>query len=307
MKRERPVILVVDDEPINIEVLDEILRRDYVVLFATHGRMALDMALSQAPDLILLDIMMPEMDGHEVCRRLKADARTRAVPVVFVTAMCGKEDIVEGLRLGAYYYLTKPVDPPAIQAVVAAALHEYATHCALQEEVNKTASTFGLLESCRFRFRTIEEARSLAVLLAKACHEPEKRVLGLTELMINAVEHGNLAISYQDKSLLHKQGEWAREIERRLAMPEYVDRSASIEFERDERAIRFRIRDQGAGFDWRTYLKIDPERAFDSHGRGIAMANMLSFDEMRYLGNGNEVLVMLNLDPSDGAGGSATG
>ncbi|MBF0164016.1 MAG: response regulator, partial [Magnetococcales bacterium] len=108
--RERPVILVVDDEPINIEVLDEILRRDYGVRFATNGVMALEMAIKHDPDLILLDIMMPEMDGHEVCRRLKADPRTKPIPVVFVTAMCGKEDIVEGLRLGAYYYLTKPVD-----------------------------------------------------------------------------------------------------------------------------------------------------------------------------------------------------
>ncbi|MBF0627746.1 MAG: response regulator [Magnetococcales bacterium] len=302
--RDRPHVLVVDDEPINIEVMDEILRRDYVVLFATHGRMALEMAIAQAPDLILLDIMMPVMDGHEVCRRLKADDRTHAIPVVFVTAMCSKEDIVEGLRLGAYYYLTKPVDPPAIQAVVAAALHEYATHCALQAEVNKTASTFGMLELCRFRFRTIEEARALAVLLAKACPEPEKRVLGLTELMVNAIEHGNLAISYQEKSALHKRGEWVAEIERRLTLPEYARRSATIEFERSDGEIRFKISDQGQGFDWRSFMKIDPERAFDSHGRGIAMANMFSFDEVRYLGRGNEVMARLQLDPALGACGS---
>ncbi|MBF0192386.1 MAG: response regulator [Magnetococcales bacterium] len=297
--RNKPVILVVDDESINIEVLDEILRRDYVVLFSTHGQMALEMAVAQDPDLILLDIMMPGMDGHEVCRRLKADSRTRAIPVVFVTAMSGKEDVVEGLRLGAYYYLTKPVDPPAIQAVIAAALHEYATHCALQEEVNKTASTFGLLESGRFRFRTIEEARSLAVLLAKACPEPEKRVLGLTELMVNAVEHGNLSISYQEKSALHKKGTWAEEIERRLNLPEYARRSATVEFVRDGGEIRFLICDQGAGFDWRAFMKIDPDRVFDSHGRGIAMANMLSFDAVRYLGRGNEVMAILSILPPE--------
>ncbi|MEO5346798.1 MAG: response regulator [Magnetococcus sp. YQC-9] len=295
MNRDRPVVLVVDDEPINIEVLDEILRRDYGVRFATNGPMALEMALKHDPDLILLDIMMPGMDGHEVCRRLKADARTRPIPVVFVTAMCGKEDIVEGLRLGAYYYLTKPVDPPAIQAVVAAALNEYATYNALREEVNKTASTFGMLESCRFRFRTLDEARSLAVLLAKACPDPEKRVLGLTELMINAIEHGNLAISYQEKGVLHKRGEWAREVERRLSLPEYQDRRVVIQFERQAGEICFRICDQGEGFDWRSYMKIDPERAFDSHGRGIAMAGMLSFDEVRYLGKGNEVLAVLRV------------
>ncbi|MBF0613618.1 MAG: response regulator [Magnetococcales bacterium] len=294
--REQPVVLIVDDEPINIEVLEEILRHDYVVLFATDGRMALEMAIAQSPDLILLDIMMPVMDGHAVCRQLKSDERTRAIPVVFVTAMCGKEDIVEGLRLGAYYYLTKPVDPPAIQAVVAAALHEYATHRALREEVKKTASTFGLLESCRFRFRTIEEARSLAVLLANACPEPEKRVLGLTELMVNAVEHGNLGITYQEKSALHKHGEWASEVERRLSMPHYATRSATIEFAREGAIIHFLIRDQGDGFDWRTFMKIDPERAFDSHGRGIAMANMFSFDEIRYQGKGNEVVATLHLE-----------
>lgn len=293
MNRERPVILVVDDEPINIEVLDEILRRDYGVRFATNGAMALEMAIRHDPDLILLDIMMPEMNGHEVCRRLKADPRTKPIPVVFVTAMCGKEDIVEGLRLGAYYYLTKPVDPPAIQAVVAAALNEYATYSAMRDEVNRAVSTFGLLERGRFRFRTLEEARALAVLLAKACPEPEKRVLGLTELMVNAVEHGNLGISYHEKSALHKRGEWVAEVARRLALAEHADRHATVEFTRLAGEIHFLIRDQGEGFDPRAFMKIDPERVFDSHGRGIAMANMFSFDEVRYLGKGNEVLAML--------------
>ena len=119
----KPRILVVDDTPANIKILADLLRKDYHLSVATGGAVALEIAGSEdRPDLVLLDVMMPEMDGYEVCRRLKADPRTQDVPVIFVTAMSEVDDEAKGFALGAVDYITKPVRPPIVRARVAAHL-----------------------------------------------------------------------------------------------------------------------------------------------------------------------------------------
>lgn len=116
-------ILVVDDTPANIKILADLLRKDYLLSVTTSGADALEIAGSKdRPDLVLLDIMMPEMDGYEVCRRLKADPKTQDVPVIFVTAMGEVDDETKGFSLGAVDYITKPVRPPIVRARVAAHL-----------------------------------------------------------------------------------------------------------------------------------------------------------------------------------------
>ena len=116
-------ILVVDDTPANIKILADLLRKDYLLSVATSGADALEIAASEdRPDLVLLDIMMPEMDGYEVCQRLKADPKTQDVPVIFVTAMSEVDDETKGFSLGAVDYITKPIRPPIVQARVAAHL-----------------------------------------------------------------------------------------------------------------------------------------------------------------------------------------
>jgi putative two-component system response regulator len=121
-------ILVVDDTPNNISVLMEILRDEYRVLAATNGANALKIARgSPPPDLVLLDVMMPEMSGHEVCQRLKGESSTRKIPVIFVTAMNQVEDEAQGFALGAVDYITKPVSPPIVKARVR-------THLALYDQ-----------------------------------------------------------------------------------------------------------------------------------------------------------------------------
>lgn len=119
--RPQPVVLVVDDEPVNIEVLAGGLE-GYEVVFAASGAEALAQAAAEAPDLILLDVMMPDLDGYEVCRRLKADHRLRKIPVIFVTALGQAADVVRGLEAGAVDYITKPVTLPVMRARVRAHL-----------------------------------------------------------------------------------------------------------------------------------------------------------------------------------------
>ena len=112
-------ILLVDDNPINLQVLMETLQeRGSRLLIAKDGKAALDITRKTMPDLILLDIMMPEMDGYEVCQHLKEDNDTARIPVIFLSAMDRTEDKVSGLKLGAVDYITKPFQPEEVLARV---------------------------------------------------------------------------------------------------------------------------------------------------------------------------------------------
>ena len=124
----RPTILVADDAPQNIELLSRVLGQDYRIKVATAGDKALKIVYSdEPPDLVLLDIMMPDLSGHEVCRRIKANPDRRRIPIIFVTAMTTIEDEALGLSLGAVDYITKPISPPLVQARVR-------THLALYDQ-----------------------------------------------------------------------------------------------------------------------------------------------------------------------------
>ena len=115
---QRPRLLLVDDEPTNLQVLRHVLQADYRLLFATDGARALQVAREQLPQLILLDIMMPGMDGYAVCRALKADPATAGIPVIFITALDDSQDETAGFDVGGVDYLTKPVSPPVVRARV---------------------------------------------------------------------------------------------------------------------------------------------------------------------------------------------
>jgi len=109
-KRKNPLILVVDDVPRNLQLLAALLKEEnkYEVAAATSGAAALKIVDNVLPDLILLDVMMPGMDGFEVCQKLKASPSTRDIPVIFLTAKAGLKDIVKGFQLGGVDYKTKP-------------------------------------------------------------------------------------------------------------------------------------------------------------------------------------------------------
>ena len=114
----RPRLLVVDDEPTNLQVLRHVLDKDYRLLFATDGTRALQLARQEQPRLVLLDVMMPGMDGYAVCAALKADPATAAIPVIFVTALADAVDETRGFDAGGVDYITKPVSAPVVRARV---------------------------------------------------------------------------------------------------------------------------------------------------------------------------------------------
>ena len=114
----REKVLIVDDEPVNLQVLRHVLQDSYCLLFARSGAKAIELAIRERPQLILLDVMMPGMTGHEVCRELKRNPLTRTIPVIFVSALGDVRDETAGFALGAVDYITKPVSPPIVKARV---------------------------------------------------------------------------------------------------------------------------------------------------------------------------------------------
>lgn len=289
-------ILAVDDEAFNLDIIRSYLEdAGFEVVTAQNGRAGLDrLETVSGISAVVLDRMMPGMDGMEFLRRFRQDERFQDVPVVMQTAAASSQQIMEGIQAGAYYYLTKPYEGSMLVNIVRAACEQMTLRSTMREEVRKHKYALGLMQEARFRFRTLEESQNLAYFIASCFAEPVKVVYGLSELLINAVEHGNLGITYAEKSQLVRNNSWNEEVKRRLCLPQNADKFAYLTFTSDEKETRIRILDTGAGFDWKPYLEISPDRATCPHGRGIAVARMLSFDRLEYQGRGNDVTAIIS-------------
>lgn len=168
------------------------------------------------------------------------------------------------------------------------------TRTAASGESDKAFDSAGLIETCKLRFRTLEEAESVADFMMRFYPDPQRVLPGLHALLANAVEHGNLEIGYEQKTALIASGEWVAEIMRRLGMEEYRGRMAETVISRRENGIYAVITDQGKGFEWKRYMTVDPSRAGDSHGRGIALACAKSFDKVTYNEAGNQAVTFVS-------------
>jgi len=222
----------------------------------------------------------------------------RFIPVIMQTAKATRKDIQEGLDHGVIYYLTKPFDRALLVKIVNTSVAAFGVHqdlsLALGNHVNAR------LKRQEYVFSNLADARSIAILLSSLCPDPHRIIPGLNELLVNAVEHGNLNIGYKRKTLLLEMGTWLREVEERLKLPEYSGRKAKVVFEEHEDRYLFEIEDQGEGFDVEQYLTIDPERAVNTHGRGIVIARAISFDQLNYVPPNNKVIgTVFKLRPSN--------
>ncbi len=296
MDTSHATILIVDDEPINLDIIRAHLENDhYDLVTATNGEQAWEL-LQAGPadfDVIILDRMMPGMDGMQVLSNIKEHDSMERIPVVMQTAKAESVEIVEGLRAGAYYYLTKPYDGDVLKTIVRSAVNDRLHDKALLESLREGRKIFDLMTFGRFRIHNLRECNLVASQVAHLCPEPHRVVTGISELLINALEHGNLKIGYEEKSNLMRRGMWQIEVERRLNSREHRGGFIELEFNVADDRVQIRIRDQGQGFDWTPYMDFDPDRAFDPHGRGIAVARLSSFDELEYIGDGNEVVATI--------------
>ena len=286
-------VLAIDDDKNNLRLLRlDLEDENYEVLTAADGVQGWEVLQQHKDDIqaILLDRMMPNMNGMEFMEKLKADDTVQRIPVIMQTAAAEKDQVLAGIRAGVYYYLTKPYDKDIMLSIVKSAVGDYAHNSAMRQELLQFKRKLYLVRDGSFEVRRIEDVKYLSTFLANLYPNPERVIFGISELIVNAIEHGNLGISYSEKTKLNKNGTWLKEIEHRLALPEYKDRKVLIKYIKNKDDITLRIIDEGNGFNWQEYMEIAPERATHSHGRGIALSKMMCFDSLEYIGCGNEVL-----------------
>lgn len=288
---EKPWVLLVDDEEFNLEILDELLSDyGYQTDTAENGRQACEI-LNANPDkyaVILLDRMMPEMGGMEVTQFIKQHPKLRKIPIIMQSAKAAKQDIEDGLSAGILYYLTKPFGKTELLSIVDSAAKYFLEYQELLGELSSgqyTAETSGSVE-----ISSIAEAQDCALKLSQLANDPEKIVMGLYELLVNAIEHGNLGIGFEIKSKLSNVAEWIAEVESRMKLPENKHKKVKVDYQINQDELSFRIVDEGNGFNYKEFLDISTSRSLNMTGRGIAVAKVLSFDVLEFIEPGNQVL-----------------
>lgn len=213
------------------------------------------------------------------------------------------KNLISELREDATILLPHPVYESGIMEIALDCLSKFRNDVSDNKNNTKTEMMFALKSMNRgeFTFKNLEDAKSLSSMLASLCPNDSEAAIGLLELMINCIEHGNLEITFDEKGSLLKEGKWHQEVEYRLAQPKYSYRNAHIQFERKSSQIEFVISDEGAGFDVQQFLptppKVNPTKGnlFSFHGRGIKLAAEVCFDHLEYLGNGNQVKATIDL------------
>lgn len=294
----RSTILAVDDDPVNLHIIGEVFKREPVTIsYADSGENALRLLADplNSFDVVLLDRMMNGLDGIEVLKRMKADERLSHTPVVMQTAAAAPDQVCEGLTAGAHYYLTKPYAPSTLRTIVRSALEHARDRRELEARAGNFIDALTMLERAEFEVRTHAEAQRVAGFVAQLCPDPKAAVLGIAELMINGIEHGNLGITCAEKATLLREDRLSQELARRHELPAVSRKRVRLTFERKADELCFVVSDEGRGFDFVNYLELDPARAFEPNGRGIALARMMSFTRLEYQGVGNTVVATIAL------------
>ncbi|MAE50701.1 MAG: response regulator [Micavibrio sp.] len=300
LEKEKPMnILAVEDDQMAMSFLEiQIKELGHNIITANDGQQAL-VQLEKHPgqiDVVLMDRFMPVMDGLSAVKRMKDNHAWRNIPVIMVTGADSMDEMKEGLDAGVFYYLTKPVNDDMLRSVLSAAVREAQQIQTLAEELGKHKTSFNLIETARFNVRTLDEARSLSAFIANCFPEPERVLSGLGELLINAIEHGNIGIGYDRKTDLVANNTWESEINRLQTLPENEHKFVTATVAHKVDGTYVVIEDQGEGFAWKNFLQIDPARAGDNHGRGIAQANTISFDKLTYNDKGNQAIAFVGLE-----------
>ncbi len=288
-------VLIIDNEPAQLIALEAVIKgwghRCQSVRNATEARACFGED-SCDYDIVLLDWGLPNREGLGLLRWIKQQPAGADLEVVIQSRREVPEDIRDAINRGAYYYLTKPYEWPQLRALIQAAESSRELKRSLKRRVSEIQDIVRLLDTATFELRRFGEAEILAAHLGAAAGDPQLGI-GILELLLNAIEHGNLAISYEEKSGLLESGHYEREVEERLAADDQRDKRVTVVLKRVANHLEILISDCGSGFDYENYLAFDRERIFDSHGRGVLLASGLLAIE--YLEPGNRVRVELPL------------
>lgn len=242
-------------------------------------------------DVVVLDRMMGNIDGIDILRQINNDVNLKNIPVILLTGMDIEEDIKDRIEAGAFQYLTKPIDNEKLIEAIKSALIDAENKNLILEKFSKNKKSLSGIRKGSFTYKTPEDANNLSMLIAICFPDSASALMGLSELMMNGIEHGNLNISPTEKKELLSKGNLYEEINRRLNLPEYNDKFVTVNYEYNEKQLVVTIEDQGKGFDWRKYTKNRDVDGTNFSGRGIIIARSMGFDEIKYEDPGKKVIV----------------
>ncbi|RUM90181.1 MAG: response regulator [Thiomicrospira sp.] len=286
-------LLIVEDDLISLKLLQSFLKTEnYNLYIANDGEEASHLIRQKPKDFfhcIISDYLMPNKDGIQLLEELKEDPEYKKIPFILQTSANSEAEIQRGINAGAFYYLIKPITKETLISVVNAALKDFKNHREALTTIEGINTAFPLMKSGHFQFQTLDEAKHLSNFIAFLTKDPDSIGIGYLELMINAVEHGNLGITYDEKTQLINEARLHDEIAYRLSLPENQKKYVSVDLDHSDSDLTVTITDMGTGFDYEKYLEFSIDRAMDNHGRGIMMANKLSFDALEYSEGGRKV------------------
>jgi len=217
-------------------------------------------------------------------------------PMILQINRSGNYSVVKkALESGVYFSINHPYSSSIFNTVLMTANHSVVQRLEVSNRQSSFEKVRALMQNAVFHVKTVQDAQTLSSILAFMTLDQKRVAVGLFELIINAIEHGNLGISYAEKSKLTLNATLQNEVERRLNLPENLTKYVTVSIKRLKNQMQFTIKDCGDGFDYANYLNFSENRAMDHHGRGIMIANQLSFDHIEYKDNGSKVICTVNI------------
>ncbi len=277
-------ILVIDSNEDAVRFLINLLDASpYDLTSVGNGEEGFNLLLKEPEKFaaVILGQNILNMNGVRLLHKINSCSQLKIIPVIMEASSGTLEEMEICIRAGVRYFLPKPIDKTILPTVIQTAISDQERYKAAEQATWHT-KPLNTLISATFKIQTLYEAQAVTSLLANECPNPRLAAVGISEILVNAIEHGNLKITYNEKTKLHEGIQWLAEIERRLALPENADKYVTVVFEKTAGHINIRITDSGPGFDWREYQTLDSKRVFDNHGRGIIMAKNLAFETMIY-------------------------
>lgn len=241
--------------------------------------------------VVILDRRGVQGIDNTILKGLGSDPRIVDIPVLLLVGSQDDEQIRAALDADVSHHLRAPFPLSLLDASLRALCRqrERSEHRRPSEE----KPILPMVETCKFRFRSPAEAKQLTPLLAAFFPDRQRAMLGINELIGNAIEHGNLEIGRDLKTRLSKTGGLQQEIYTRLHKPEFADRFVEVVIARKEEGIMLMVNDEGRGFNWKEHLEVDPALANRDHGRGIARARHMAFDKLTYNKAGNQAVALM--------------
>jgi len=292
-------VLIADNDTRSQALLLQHLKKDNFEIFIHETAESVLAELDRNPhgyDIVLINQNLPgEISGLDCLHHIKKTPKYSHLPVIMQTNEDEVAIIANALAAGVYYFLEKKTKRKLLQAVIFSAMENKMRFQAIEAGRNSLKTGLHFVENAQFSIRSLEDMTILTALLCSAYPDPDRVAIGIHELLTNAIEHGNLEISYKDKSELIINDNWKSEIEHRLNREQYKHKTVEVILHQNKSEIILTITDQGKGFDATKFMGIDPARLFDPHGRGIALAKTMSFDKLTYNNIGNSVTAIVML------------